>query len=304
MRYALDKNDKKIEVCYSGELAKCEICKSQVKGRKGEQRIKHWYHHERKTIDCDNWHEPITEWHLKWQNLFPKKNREVTITENNISHRADIQLDNGLVIEVQNSPIKFSDIEKRESFYGEKGLIWVLNGQNLCKNSFFIDNTYYYTRELLITIPKLISDVNNYDYSKIIEKILNETEIGLLRQDKNLFEEQNNIIKFKFIDNVFNDSGLIEIQYKYYIACVFERLYGQKKMTNFKSLINFSYTGINEKIVDYSILKRYWKKFIDKMKYKVYIDNLNNLDNKYIYHYNENKIIDREQFIKEQLRHT
>ena len=304
MRYALDKNDKKIEVCYSGELAKCEICKSQVKGRKGEQRIKHWYHHERKTIDCDNWHEPITEWHLKWQNLFPKKNREVTITENNISHRADIQLDNGLVIEVQNSPIKFSDIEKRESFYGEKGLIWVLNGQNLCKNSFFIDNTYYYTRELLITIPKLISDVNNYDYSKIIEKILNETEIGLLRQDKNLFEEQNNIIKFKFIDNVFNDSGLIEIQYKYYIACVFERLYGQKKMTNFKSQINFSYTGINEKIVDYSILKRYWKKFIDKMKYKVYIDNLNNLDNKYIYHYNENKIIDREQFIKEQLRHT
>lgn len=304
MRYAIDKNKNRIEVNYSGEIAKCEICNSSVKGRKGEQRIKHWYHHERKTIDCDNWHEPITDWHLKWQNLFPKKNREITITKNDISHRADIRLDNGLVIEVQNSPIKFIDIEKRETFYGENGLIWILNGQNLCYNSFFTDNSYYYTRELSITIPKVISKVNNYDYLKIIEKVLDETEIGLLRNDKNLFERENNILKFKFIKDTFKDSGLIEIQFKYYIACVFERLYGQKKMADFKSLINFSYSRINEKKSEYSIFKRYWKKFIDKMKFTVYIDNLNDLDDKFLYHYNENKIINKEQFIKEQLKLT
>ena len=95
-----------IEVSNSGERAKCRDCGSLVIGRKGEIRPKHWYH--KSTVDCDSWNDPITEWHLNWQDKFPSKNQEITIYDdiNNIHHRADIQLNNGLVIEVQNSPIK------------------------------------------------------------------------------------------------------------------------------------------------------------------------------------------------------
>jgi len=59
----------------------------------GKRRVrpKYWSHKEK---SCDNWYEPITDWHLKWQNYFPKNNREITIkdTEKNIYHRADIKL--------------------------------------------------------------------------------------------------------------------------------------------------------------------------------------------------------------------
>ena len=305
MRYALDKENNKIEVSYSGELAKCEICNSKVKGRKGEQRIKHWYHFETKIIDCDNWYEPITEWHLDWQNLFPKKNREVTITVNNISHRADILLNNGSVIEIQNSPIRFDEIEKRESFYGKKNLIWILNGQNLINKSILTEDIYNYNRMLSISIPKIFETVDNYNLQNILENIINDTEIGRLKNGKNLFEiKNNNELVFKFIGNIFNNPSLIEVQYKYYIACVYERLYGQKELDKFRNEVNFKYSHINEKITELRIIKKYWKKFIDKMQFPVYIDNLNGVDNEFIYLYNENKIVNKKEFIIEQLKHT
>ena len=305
MRFAIDENKNKIEVGHSGEFAECEICNSKVKGRKGKQRIKHWYHYEKRTIDCDNWHEPITQWHLDWQNLFPKNNREVIITENNITHRADIQLNNGLVIEIQNSPIDFYEIEKRESFYGKKGLIWILNGENLLNKSFLIEDKYYYIRELSISIPKIFTDVKNYDFIDIITNIIELTDIGVLINGKNLFEIKNeNELNFKFTKNLFNDSNLIEVQYKYYIACVFERLYGQEKLEKFRTKIDFNYLPIKEEIIEYRILKKYWKKFIDIMKFPVYIDNLKGVGNNYIYYHTENKLIERVGFIEKYLKHT
>lgn len=61
MRYAINKEDEKIEMCLTGEIAKCDIYNSNVKGRKGEQRIEHWYHHEKTTIECENWYGPMSE---------------------------------------------------------------------------------------------------------------------------------------------------------------------------------------------------------------------------------------------------
>lgn len=98
MRYAITEIDNQTEVQYSGQKGICPVCKSNVKGRKAGKNIAHWYHLSLK--DCDKWFEPITLWHLNWQNSFPKKNREVILfdKENNISHRADIRLDNGFII--------------------------------------------------------------------------------------------------------------------------------------------------------------------------------------------------------------
>jgi len=132
MRYALNNKNRRIEVSYSTEKAICPICRKIVYGKKGEFKIKHWAH---LAYNCDEWYEPVTEWHLWWQNKFPEKNREVYLKKDFEIHRADILLENELVIEVQNSPIKPKEIEKRERFYGENNMIWILNGENLAKKS-------------------------------------------------------------------------------------------------------------------------------------------------------------------------
>jgi len=305
MRYALNKEKDKVEVSFSGELAKCEICDSNVKGRKGEQRIKHWYHHEKKTVDCDNWYEPISEWHLKWQNLFPKKNREVTITNNKVSHRADILLSNGLVIEIQNSPIKFSEIEKRESFYGKKNLIWILNGNNLTKNSILTEDVFTYIKKLSISIPKNFELAENYNFKDVLDSVMENTEIGHLKSDKNRFKIMNeNILVFEFIDDKIADFHLTEVHYKYYIARVYESLYEQIGLDNFGKEIEIEYNSINEEIRELRLIKKYWKKFIDKMKYPVFIDNLNGLKENEIFYYSENKIINKKKFINYYLKYA
>lgn len=135
MRFALDEIETRKEVSYSGEKAKCPNCGSIVIGKKGNVKAEHWAH--KSNYDCDSWHEPITEWHLSWQNLFPKKYLEVSLKNGfNESHRADIRLNNGMVIEIQNSPINLIEIEKREAFYGVNNMIWILNGDKLLKNSY------------------------------------------------------------------------------------------------------------------------------------------------------------------------
>ena len=305
MRYALNIDKDKIEVNFSGELAKCGNCNSNVKGRKGEQRIKHWYHHKKKTIDCDNWYEPISEWHLKWQDLFPKKNREVTIKENDISHRADILLDNGLVIEVQNSPIKFSEIEKRERFYGKNNLIWILNGNNLTTKSMLTEDVFNYSYMMSISVPKTFSLAKNYKVEELIDNILKEPEIGRLKSDRNIFKIKNgNVITFKFIDDKFNDFNLIQVQFRYYVACVYTNLYSQNGLNQFRERIEVKYKIIDETVSELRLVKKYWKRFIDKMKFPVFIDNLNGIKENELYYYSKNKIISKDKFINYYLKYT
>lgn len=305
MRYALNKENNKIEVSFSGELAKCGICGSNVKGRKGEQRVKHWYHHEKKTIDCDNWHEPIFEWHLKWQNFFPEKNREVTITNNKASHRADILLDNGLVIEIQNSPIKFSEIKKRELFYGKKNLIWILNGKTLAKNSILTEDVFIYIKKLTISIPKTFWLIENYNYKEVVSRVIKCSEIRNLKSGKNRFRIENeNTLVFEFLDDEIPDFYLTEVQYKYYIACIYEKLYTQKGLEDFRKKIKIDYDSMYEQVIELRLVKKYWKKFIDKMKYPVFIDNLNGLNENEIFYYSENRKIDKKRFVNKYLKYT
>ncbi len=134
MRFAKNENGHKIEVEYSGQRANCGCCNSIVVGKKGRVRPKYWSHLS--TKDCDSWYEPMTQWHIDWQNKFPKQCQEIEMVgSNGIKHRADIRLNNGKVIEVQNSQIKIDDIEQREKFYNSNGqLYWILNGGNLLQS--------------------------------------------------------------------------------------------------------------------------------------------------------------------------
>lgn len=114
----------------------CPGCDSSLIFKKGIIKTPHFSY---KSADCDSWSEGETIWHLKWKELVPLKNREVVIK----NHRADIKLDNGLVIELQNSPISFNEILEREIFY--KNMIWVKNGIPIIDNFIIREKEKYVT---------------------------------------------------------------------------------------------------------------------------------------------------------------
>lgn len=95
MRYALV-DERKLEAEKGIIGAVCPYCRNPVRPNHGSQR-RFWSHENKK--DCDSWYEPMTEWHINWQNLFPENCREVIIGD----HRADV-LYKGCVFEFQHSP--------------------------------------------------------------------------------------------------------------------------------------------------------------------------------------------------------
>jgi competence protein CoiA len=104
--------------CRTSLLAKCE-------------RIKIWHWSHESLIDCDPWYEGMSAWHLDWQSLVKESSREIIIGE----HRADICLSNGMIFELQHSPISIDDIEEREAFYGkEDKLRWIFDAAKFVQN--------------------------------------------------------------------------------------------------------------------------------------------------------------------------
>jgi competence CoiA-like predicted nuclease len=103
----------------------CPLCELTVFSKCGELNVWHWSH--LKGESCDAWYEPETEWHLNWKLVFGKEQSEIVIKRNGKKHIADVLTKNGVVIELQNSPIQSQIVRKREEFYGEK-MLWVING--------------------------------------------------------------------------------------------------------------------------------------------------------------------------------
>lgn len=135
MLYAYTKDGQKIRATKKnkseGINAYCPLCdwpqcEKPLIYKPGKINASHFAHPE--DIECDPWSRgKESEWHLGWKKLVNKKECEVTIEKNGDKHRADIQNKNGLVIELQNSSISFSEIHDREKFYDN--MIWLFNGR-------------------------------------------------------------------------------------------------------------------------------------------------------------------------------
>ena len=110
----------------------CPACGHPVTAKCGAVRIHHWAHLKR--IDCDPWWEPMTQWHLDWQDHFPKEWREKVFRDDSTGefHRADIQTPKGITIEFQHSALSIDELLRRNNFY--KKLIWVINAQSFKNN--------------------------------------------------------------------------------------------------------------------------------------------------------------------------
>ena len=92
----------------------------------------HWAHSSKK--HCDSWWENEGEWHRKWKNYFPEECQEIRMQDKKTEefHIADIQLKNGLVIELQNSAISIDEMRSRENFY--ENMIWIVNAEKFKRN--------------------------------------------------------------------------------------------------------------------------------------------------------------------------
>lgn len=107
--------------------ATCPLCDTPVIGKCGTVNIWHWAH---RTADCDTWSEPMSPWHLSWQELAPKERREVVIG----NHRADIVTPRGVVVEIQRSQISPEQIAERERHY--VAMVWIFDATSAATEPF------------------------------------------------------------------------------------------------------------------------------------------------------------------------
>jgi competence protein CoiA len=297
MRYALDENNEKIEPKYSGQRALCPGCKTEVTGKIYSERKNHWAH---LNTDCDNWYEPISDWHLFWQNKFPKENQEITLFDENNKefHRADIMLNNGVVIEVQNSPIVIKEVSQRENFYNKNGLIWILNAQNLIPKSSFVN--FFKPNNCQIKISFFTEYYSEFDTEDIINDLVQREYNSLKFINKNI---SNELIEYEFNSNTIGDpnfdKGLFE--------CSINSLNWKYSRNNHNQKSSFK---VDIKVIEgkYTFVKflakRQWRKFIDKMESPVFLDNVTDLHSDYLFWVQKDKIIEKEKFIEKYLSYT
>jgi competence protein CoiA len=302
MIYALNDEGKRIKPKSKGLRAICPGCNEIVNSRVGEINRAHWAH---KTDDCDSWRESkMSDWHIDWQNEFPEINQEVTMRDSlgNI-HRADVRLNNGLVIEIQNSPIKPAEIKQRENFYSiDGGLIWLLNGDELLSNCSLSCLTFPHRYSLnVILIHFNDRGYDEMDYEDFETELKNSRTLKKLRKNPFYEGEFKNIMGHKF--NFKKELNFEEI-----------KIYILEDVMYLCDKLGFDYDYVSNKLkfeveIQHektlcSLNVKYWRKFIDEMKCNVFIDNLEGLDNDSLFWLQEEKVVLKSKFLKKYTQHT
>ena len=116
----------------------CPICNAQLKYKwAGEYGVMApHFAHENGDACKDTFTHDMSAWHKDWQELFPIKNREVVLTHDGETHRADVMC-YGTVIEFQHSPISASEFRERNRFYTSAGkkVVWIFDMTSLYSGS-------------------------------------------------------------------------------------------------------------------------------------------------------------------------
>ena len=130
MKFALVNNQKIKPIPKT--KGKCVGCRKEVISKCGKIKVWHWAHSSKK--HCDSWWENEGEWHRKWKSYFPESCQEIPMRDKETGelHIADIQMKNGLIIELQNSAIGINEVKSRENFY--KNMIWIVNAEKFKEN--------------------------------------------------------------------------------------------------------------------------------------------------------------------------
>jgi hypothetical protein len=107
----------------------CENCGSRVYSKcvtPGKKYIYNPHFAHPHGAMCDDWYEPMSEWHYKWQEQVPIQQREVSIEHGIVRHIADIYLPlSDIVVELQKSNIPINIKHSRDSFYNQ--IFWLVH---------------------------------------------------------------------------------------------------------------------------------------------------------------------------------
>ena len=116
MRYALV-NGTKAEP-FPGGYGRCPVCGLDLQAQVSAC-PPHWTH---VTGDlCDPLAEPLTPWHMRWQDLVKPEFVEVAKK----GHRADLMGNGDVVISLQHAPISSDEIRRHETLF--KDMVWMFN---------------------------------------------------------------------------------------------------------------------------------------------------------------------------------
>jgi competence protein CoiA len=117
-----------------GLKGECPFCGKPSQAKCGPIIRWHWAHAGRR--HCDPWMENEGPWHRAWKALFPFDWQEVIAYDHaGEKHIADVKRPDGMVIELQNSPMSIEEMESREAFYGER-MIWIVNAEKFCSQMY------------------------------------------------------------------------------------------------------------------------------------------------------------------------
>lgn len=196
MLIALEKNGKKIssDQAMKGKSYTCPTCHQEVILKKGKIKIPHFAH---KTITtCDSYSESESAEHLSGKYLLAKNcerfglHYELEAYIPKINQRADILVENYLVIEFQCSPLSIERLRERTRAYQLSGyeVFWVLGG------------TLRYTRTMTELKKHLLyfNDVDSYYHMELDVK---QNQLGIRRY----MTKVNNKVKQQFISYSLNE---------------------------------------------------------------------------------------------------
>lgn len=128
MFFALDSNNNRIgaDKASKGHEYSCPCCNEEVILCKGS--IKRHYFKHKSYSDCVAYNNDMCDWHIRMQEYFSEKYREVVFKDSSGVHRADVCIGN-YIFEFQHSYISVEDFNERSMYYINKGykVIWVFD---------------------------------------------------------------------------------------------------------------------------------------------------------------------------------
>lgn len=202
----------------------CPHCNKEVVSKCGKINIWHWSHTQK--TNCKAESKPESEWHINWKKLFGKEFCERQITKGDKCRFADIYTRKGVVIELQNSPISYNEIEEREKFYGEK-MLWIINGDSFKNHFRFFDFDPIYSESLPLNFTFQENgtkgmgwylDLKDQKPTKPLQLIMNDNDFDYLDQENKFYKfrlenhswNKKIIQHIKSFNNVFLKKSLYE----------------------------------------------------------------------------------------------
>lgn len=169
-----------------GENYYCPICQQLLIRKMGLKRAHHFAHYNPRgkgeyTPCTDKWCYDKSEWHIEWQNRFPKDSIEYVVFDGHNRHFADVLI-NGIVIEFQHSPISYDNFTERNDFYIRCGykVVWIFDQSNewkkeiikrKAKNEYIWENPHGIFRKMNIEDEKAVVFFQFSNNGLCVEKV-------------------------------------------------------------------------------------------------------------------------------------